>query len=292
MIINKFVFPIKADKKFVGGSLPQGYLTANDINKDMFYVISPSVGQTVITAMFQNTLQTDEPELVKLVPSDEPINMLVNKNASYYELVKEWNVWQGVFPSKALEYVAFNRAGEIGISFSFSQRIIPKAPNISGVEYKGEIINKNFVPNVNGYWVVKLAEYEVYGVEYNYNDIITYFDGQAIKRSAITQSGNTDTVEYEVEPSVAGSDFEGVDPNITDLILQQLGEVTENIKFIKPKLGDFYTKDETYSREEIDNLVNYGGGGGYEPDGVTIVLNEEDKLKVSENLEIDGGTFI
>ena len=127
MIINKFVFPIKADKKFVGGSLPQGYLTANDINKDMFYVISPSVGQTVITAMFQNTLQTDEPELVKLVPSDEPINMLVNENASYYELVKEWNVWQGVFPSKALEYVAFNRAGEIGISFSFSIIHLPNS---------------------------------------------------------------------------------------------------------------------------------------------------------------------
>lgn len=31
------------------------------------------------------------------------------------------------------------------------------------------------------------------------------------------------------------------------------------------------------------------GGGGYEPDGVTIVVNEENKLKVSKNLEIDGG---
>jgi hypothetical protein len=28
---------------------------------------------------------------------------------------------------------------------------------------------------------------------------------------------------------------------------------------------------------------------GNNPDGVTIVLNEEDKLKVSEKLEIDGG---
>lgn len=38
-----------------------------------------------------------------------------------------------------------------------------------------------------------------------------------------------------------------------------------------------------------DTLVSGGGGNSNEPDGITIVLNEEDKLKVSEKLEIDGG---
>ena len=35
-----------------------------------------------------------------------------------------------------------------------------------------------------------------------------------------------------------------------------------------------------------------GGDNSYEPDGVTIVLNEDNELSVSKNLEIDGGTFI
>lgn len=39
---------------------------------------------------------------------------------------------------------------------------------------------------------------------------------------------------------------------------------------------------EYIGNEEITGLV-------YEPDEATIVLNEEGKLKVSKNLEIDGG---
>ena len=40
----------------------------------------------------------------------------------------------------------------------------------------------------------------------------------------------------------------------------------------------------------VDNVISAtGGSGGYEPDMYTIVLNTEDKLKVSKALIIDGG---
>jgi hypothetical protein len=40
----------------------------------------------------------------------------------------------------------------------------------------------------------------------------------------------------------------------------------------------------------VDNVISStGGSDGYEPDMDTIVLNQEDKLKVSEELLIDGG---
>lgn len=40
----------------------------------------------------------------------------------------------------------------------------------------------------------------------------------------------------------------------------------------------------------VDNVISAtGGSGGYEPDMDTIVLNQEDKLKVSKELLIDGG---
>lgn len=40
----------------------------------------------------------------------------------------------------------------------------------------------------------------------------------------------------------------------------------------------------------VDNVISTtGGSGGYEPDNITIVLNQEDKLKVSKELIIDGG---
>ena len=88
MIINKFVFPIKADLKFVEGGIPQGYLTANDINRDMFYVISPAVGDTIISANFQNNVLNQEPVKVEFTPSSLKVSELVSENESYYELVK------------------------------------------------------------------------------------------------------------------------------------------------------------------------------------------------------------
>lgn len=41
----------------------------------------------------------------------------------------------------------------------------------------------------------------------------------------------------------------------------------------------------------VDDVISAtgGSGGGYQPDEETIVLNDENKLKVSSNLEIDGG---
>ena len=65
---------------------------------------------------------------------------------------------------------------------------------------------------------------------------------------------------------------------------------------------DIYTRVDTLETNKQDKLVAgdnitidnnvisaTGGSGGYEPDMYTIVINQEDKLKVSKDLEIDGG---
>lgn len=47
-------------------------------------------------------------------------------------------------------------------------------------------------------------------------------------------------------------------------------------------------KDYTYSKVEIDKKY-YDGSFGYQPDLETIILNDEEELKVSDYLKIDGG---
>lgn len=280
MIINKFVFPIKADLKFVEGGIPQGYLTANDINKDMFYVISPTVGDTIISANFQNNVLNEEPVKVEFTPSSLKVSELVSENESYYELVKDWNVWQGFMPSKPLEYVAYNRAGEIGISFNFKQLLVPTIPH--GLEVKGFVEQEDFVPTQDGVYVVKIAYYEYGNVEFTYHDLLIKNGNDVIRKGAMTQSGNTGSVEYAVDPSVYDSEYESVDPSLTESILSKLGELNED------------KQDKLIAGENItieDNVISAVGGsdGGYEPDNITIGLNEENKLEVKDNLEIDGG---
>src|SRR5690554_6142182 len=262
MIINKFVFPIKADLKFVEGGIPQGYLTANDINKDMFYVISPAVGDTIVSANFQNNVLNGEPVKVEFTPSSLKVSELVNENESYYELVKDWNVWQGFMSSKPLEYVAYNRAGEIGISFNFKQLLVPAIPH--GLEVKGFVVKEDFFPRQDGVYVVKVAYYEYDNVEFTYHDLLIKVGNDVIRKGAMTQSGNTGSVEYAVDPSVYGSEYESVDPSLTESILTKLGENSADIKLLSLKFNNYYTIEEvdglildtqefTYDRNTIDN---------------------------------------
>src|SRR5690554_3024324 len=262
MIINKFVFPIKADLKFVEGGIPQGYLTANDINKDMFYVISPAVGDTIVSANFQNNVLNGEPVKVEFTPSSLKVSELVNENVSYYELVKDWNVWQGFMPSKPLEYVAYNRAGEIGISFNFKQLLVPPIPH--GLEVKGFVEQEDFVPTQDGVYVVKVAYYEYDNVEFTYHDLLIKDGNDVIRKGAMTQSGNTGSVEYAVDPSVYDSEYESLDPSLTESILTKLGENSADIKLLSLKFNNYYTIEEvdglildtqefTYDRNTIDN---------------------------------------
>ena len=250
MIINKFVFPIKADKTFVSGALPQGYLTANDINKDVFYVISPSVGATIIKAKFQNNKQNELPIIVDMLATDIDIKMLVDENASYYDLIKDWNVWQGYFPSKALEYVSYNRAGKIGISFVLKQSILPPLPQL---EFKGKLVSEDDKVLENGYYIVDTPLYEIDGKSLTFNDVIIKNDNDIIIRKSIVQSGNTGTVEYGVDPSVYGGVDESIDIKLTDSIIVKVNDNTNEIKYIKLKFDNYYEKNETYNRDEIDN---------------------------------------
>lgn len=280
MIIKKFVFPIKADLTYVSGAIPIGKLTANSLNKDMFYVISPTVGNTVISANFQNNLQTSGVEKITLIPSSVGVDELVSKNASYYELVKDWNVWESFLPSKPFEYVAYNRAGLIGISFYFRQYLIPQIPY--GVEYRGKITDDLFIPSLDGAYVIDLPFYQYDIQDFMYHDLLIK-DGEEVSRiKALVQGGATPTIEYSVDPSVYEAGYEEVEIDLTESILSKIGELNED------------KQDKLIAGENItieDNVISAVGGssGGYEPDNITIGLNTEQKLEVKDNLEIDGG---
>ena len=56
------------------------------------------------------------------------VDELVPTSSSYYELVKDWNVWEIRVPQRILEFLSHHRTSEIGISFEFKDFIVPNAP--------------------------------------------------------------------------------------------------------------------------------------------------------------------
>src|SRR5690554_6337328 len=277
MIINKLVFPIKADLSFVEGGIPQGKLTANSINRDILYVISPAVKATVITAFFQNQKQTEDTQQATFVLSDLSIDYLVSKDTSYYELVKDWNVWQTTIPSKALEFISYNRAGKIGISFAFRQLLEP-----SGYEGSQEIKSDDFVIHDSGSYIIKIPYYSFLGIDFTYNDVLIYNGGTEVyKKPAIALQGTTGTLEYSVDPSVYMGGYEVIEISLTESILSKLQslEADSDNEIIRVEQRiDVHIQD-------LDNPHNV------KADQVEYVPNENVKEAIDRSAKVDEENF-
>jgi len=263
MILNNLVFCIDENKKFVNGSIPSGKITANDINSNFLYVITPSPIRTLIKASFQNEMQNETPETVPLEYVGDKIRVddLVPKNAPYYNMVKDWNVFTSGIPAKSLEMISYSRAGMIGVSFNFTELIVPQA--VEGYDYIADITNPDYIPNMVGYYVVKVAVYEFGGFEFTYNDILIKTSTGVVKRRALTIVKNTNTLRYSIDPSIYTQNFEAPEQDIVDLILLSISDVNQ----------------------KVNDLISVGTP----IDNETIVRNENEEIMVNPNLIIDGG---
>lgn len=230
MIQNYLVFCINGNAKFVDGSIPSGKITANSVNKNSIFTISPFAQDTIIKGVFQPKDRAIEPMTVWSVPTDKVKPQdLINPNKSYYELVKDWYVREVKVPSLVLEYISSARNTEIGITFFVEQRIVPKVP--SSLEFTG-YLDEDTVSITNGtYKIVKPVEIEWNGLSLNFNDVV-YNNGTYQKINAVVFRDNTSTILYGVDPAILNDNFESIDPTTTDLVLQKLGELEQNIELL------------------------------------------------------------
>lgn len=243
MIQNILTFCVKNDLTYVSGSIPSGKLVANDINRNSIYLITP-YDEAIVKANFQTNLQSDTPTSVLgiLVNGEIEVGELVDTNASYYNLVKDWNIYEFKVPSTTLSFISRNRTGKIGINFSIEQRLVPMI-KVSYGTYKGEITELAQTPTENGYYIIKALGYEyedsVELKSFDLNDILVYnaTTDVATKISAYSNRGSTPTAMYSVDPSLLNDNFETIDSGLTAQIVQQVNDNTSDILLILQAIG-------------------------------------------------------
>lgn len=235
MIQNILTFCVKNDLTYVSGSIPSGKLVANDVNRNSIYLITP-YDEAIVKANFQTNLQSDTPTSVLgiLVNGEIEVGELVDTNASYYNLVKDWNIYEFKVPSTTLSFISRNRTGKIGINFSIEQRLVPMI-KVSYGTYKGEITELAQTPTENGYYIIKALGYEYEdsesGKSFDLNDILVYnaTTDVATKISAYSNRGSSPTALYSVDPSLLNDNFETITPSLTAQIVQQVNDNTGDI---------------------------------------------------------------
>lgn len=224
MIQNYLVFCIDGQAKYVQGSIPTGKLVANDINRNSIWVISPFYPTGIVRGSFQTKDRViEQVSSVGVLMNDKiSVDELVPKTASYYSLVKDWNVWEIKVPQRILSFLSHHRLSDIGISFEFKDYLVPPAPN--GFNYIEQILEDDYVPNENGYYIVKIPQYEYDETLFHFNDILVK-DGESIYvLRRIEFAGNTPTQNYKVDPAIPANNYEQVETTLTEDILATLQE--------------------------------------------------------------------
>ena len=170
------------------------------------------------------------------------IDEIVPTSKSYYNLVKDWNIYEFKVPSTTLSFISRNRTGKIGINFSIEQRLVPTIKDSYG-EYQGEITELAQTPTENGYYIIKALGYEYQdSVElksFDLNDILVYnaTTDVATKISAYSNRGSTPTTLYSVDPSLLNDNFETIEPSLTAQIVQQVNDNTGDIVLLFQNVG-------------------------------------------------------
>ncbi|MDY0141631.1 MAG: hypothetical protein RBR97_07050, partial [Bacteroidales bacterium] len=278
MIQNILTFCVKNDLTFVEGSIPSGKLVANDINRNSIYLVTP-YDEAIVKANFQTNLQSDTPTSVLgiLVNGKITIDEIVPPSKSYYNLVKDWNIYEFKVPSTTLSFISRNRTGKIGINFSIEQRLVPTIKDSYG-EYQGEILSQVQPLLESGYYINKTIGFDLDTgtvIAYDLNDILVLtiqespLDDIQVKISAYSNRGSTPTTLYSVDPSLLNDNFETIEPSLTAQIVQQVNDNTGDIVLLFQNIGinnatlvDFENRISV-NEQDIDtaegNIINLQG---------------------------------
>src|SRR5690554_3512018 len=286
MIQRNLVFCIDNNINFVNGSIPATKLTANDINRDVIYVVAPFEISSVVKVKFVDELnQQDSVSQLLKYTNEVSVDELVEKTKPYYETVKDWNVYYIEMNGKPLSFVS-NRISS-GIYISFSVVITkPKTNLVNGLSFKGyeygEILD---TPLNNGeYKIIRNPLFEEDGVSYNVDDIIYKENGNYFKVSASIRKGGTTSRKYLVEPNIEAID-ESLDPTLTEQIIGMVNDLEQNVANVERNAD---LKDGSVAMEaDLDiNDNDIVGVNNIEVDGISAKNGIE--IEIKNHINMDG----
>jgi len=261
MTQNYLVFPINHNVKFVEGSIPVGIVTANSINKNSVFAISPFKQDTVMQMVIQPKDRRIAPQTVFMTLTDKlsPQDLYVG-NESFYELIKDWYVWEAKIPQVALTYISSARNTDIGFTFVVKQSSVR---NMGAIPYGREVTQDNDIITIGTYGIVKVPILEYQGVTYNYNDAIYRQDSTTFVRyPAIVFADNTSTAFYSIDPAIQNDNFEHIELSFTEQVIQSITElfgritIVEDTKANRVELEALEVRVEDLELEKLD-IVDY-----------------------------------
>lgn len=276
---------------------PIGLLKANSNYTSTITVITPMPLDNVVMANFNKRNSVDWNVSQFLIPSGRKKGKdILDNTHDLYQKVYDWNVFEGTIESKAVAYFAKYRADLLYVSIGVGEQQTPELAE----NYKGVFNYNKPLPETaeNGdYYISNGYNFNDKNIKWTLNDIAYYWNGW--KKSNYIGTFNTTSVAVPVDPNIPANIEVVADQDLAVLLAGKIATIEEDIVSLQEKTIELESgkQEKLIAGENItideNNVIsasgNGGGGNGYEPDGITIVLNEDDKLEVNLKDIMNGG---
>lgn len=266
---------------------PIGSFRANSNYTSSITVIAPFELDSVVSANYSKKNRRNDDIAQFLIPNGNKKGKdIIGENDPLYQLVYDWHVFEADVPQLAVAYFAKYRSDMLFVSIGVENIVKPA----KAITYKGEFGIDNLLPEEadNGdYYISKNYNFMDKNIQWTLNDYAYYDNGW--KKSNYRGEAFTDPIEILVDPAIEANYEIQEDLDLSVLLAGRLAIVESSVIQLGNTKQNKLIAGENITIDPNTNVISSSGGNSNEPDGVTIVLNEDDKLEVNLKYIMNGG---
>lgn len=266
-IQNQINLYVNANGQLVPGSEPSDVLYRNNINRNVFFVITPLSQASVVKMIFRNTSLARQGYTGIAFVTNQKGSNITSEEVSYYELVKDWSVFKFVPNSTILTKFPSSISGSIGLTVSIKE---PDLSDKTQWTFKDNLLDANY-----DYSTIEPREYvrclasslvvPTFGTIYSGDCIVNVPDkGLTLIRLLWTRS-TTEPLLFVGNPALEDADFEDAeigDASLLDSVVSMQNQQTQAIVDVNDRLDNLINilldgVDRTYVGTDTPDLIAY-----------------------------------
>jgi len=232
-IQNQINLYVDINGQFVSGSMPTNVLYRNNLNRNIFFICTPLSNATIVEVIFRNSTLSNNGESQFARATGQKAESITDKSVSYYEKVKDWNVYVLIPSSRLLSKFPSSMSGTILGTIRLTEIDLTDLLGVPPLNYLVMWPETNPFDMTTGeaqYIVsrsqnLQLPSDILGGAVLNFNDILIFdgVDTYTIRRALWSRS-STEPLRFVGNPALIDEDFDydDIPTTVTQNIYAQL----------------------------------------------------------------------
>ena len=224
-IQNQINLYVNHNGQLVSGSEPTNFLYRNNLNRNVYFIITPLSQASVVKLIFKNTSLNKQGFTGVALATLQKGQDITATTVSYYSLVKDWNVFKYVPSARILTKFPSTITGSIGLTVSIREVDLSDTTKYTFiqdvVENDTALFNSlqpnEFVRSIAAEIKVSLDGITEWGI-LNVGDKLVNLDGTLTIIRALWVQSTTEPLLFVGNPSLEDNDFEDVEVGSVSLL--------------------------------------------------------------------------